>query len=133
VATWCGSKVAAKQLHSLTEDPLLAEGVADIVREMNVQSHLRHPNLVLFLGMTYDPATHAPLSILTELLPYSLYDLLEVQKLVFEDVEAVGVGTDVLKALAYLHGQQPPIVHRSASKFSCCNGGQNNATTTTTT
>lgn len=105
--------MAAKQLHALTEDPLMREGVNDMLREMSVLSELRHPNLVLFLGVTYDPSTHTPRSILTELLPHSLYDLLESKHIQFEPVEALGVGEGILHALTYLHSRDPAVVHRS--------------------
>ena len=86
-----------------------------LIREMSVLSQLRHPNLVLFLGVTFDPATNVPCSILTELLPHSLYDLLEVQRVSFDEAEVLGLAVDVCQALVYLHGRDPPVVHRDLS------------------
>lgn len=59
LARWCGLQVAAKTLHCQNAvqrryDPMHAaqEGIArkDLLNEVAVLSHLRHPNLVLFLG-----------------------------------------------------------------------------------
>ena len=128
VARWSGSLVAAKQLHAFNNNA--AEGGAGsanvpaggldydpdaLVREMSVLSELRHPNLVLFLGVTFDPATSVPCSILTELLPHSLYDVLEVERVKLEEAEVLGLATDVCQALVYLHGRSPAVVHRDLS------------------
>ena len=59
LARWCGLQCAAKTLHCQNAvqkryDPLHAAqaGIArkDLLNEIAVLSHLRHPNLVLFLG-----------------------------------------------------------------------------------
>lgn len=67
-------RVAAKQLHALSgaqaTESLSAEQAAevrrDLLNEMGMLASLRHPNLLLFLGVTYDPQTHDPRSIITE-------------------------------------------------------------------
>ncbi len=84
-------KIAAKQLHALSDSTgrplpvrqgpqttalmgggasggevrLDEEDVAVLVHEMSTLAQLRHPNLVLFLGVTYDPITRTPICILT--------------------------------------------------------------------
>jgi serine/threonine protein kinase len=119
VATWCGAKVAAKTLHALrpsNDGRRSAEGddgggllghedVADLVREFSVLSQLRHPNLVLFLGVTVDPLTKLPQAILTELLPHSVYDLLETHQFSLEPHEVLGLALDLTQALSFLHGR----------------------------
>lgn len=67
-------RVAAKQLHALSgAQPavtLSAEQAAevrrDLLKEMGLLASLRHPNLLLFLGVTYDAQTREPRSIITE-------------------------------------------------------------------
>jgi hypothetical protein len=63
--------VAAKRLHSLTteKDRDIPESdrsmIADSFKqEMNTLSKLRHPNLVLFLGITFSPRNYQPSAIL---------------------------------------------------------------------
>lgn len=67
-------RVAAKQLHALSgAQPVTslsveqaAEVRRDLLKEMGLLASLRHPNLLLFLGVTYDPRTRDPRSILME-------------------------------------------------------------------
>ena len=65
--------VAAKQLHALSISQgaslsvkQAAEMRRDLLKEMSLLASLRHPNLVLFLGITYDEGSKSPLSIITE-------------------------------------------------------------------
>ena len=132
VARWCGTTVAAKQLHALddsrgrpaagaaeggaTAAPILSEeGLRALVAEFAALSGLRHPNLVLFLGVTFDPASGRPDVVLTELLPHSLYDLLETQRVRLGPHEVLGLAADVANALAYLHSRTPAVVHWAIS------------------
>lgn len=66
-------RVAAKQLHALSGaqaanlSPEQATEVRrDLLKEMQLLSSLRHPNLLLFLGVTIDSHSGGPLSIITE-------------------------------------------------------------------
>lgn len=43
-----------------------AEAHRDLLKEMSLLASLRHPNLLLFLGVTYDEGTNNPRSIITE-------------------------------------------------------------------
>ncbi|CAM9665429.1 unnamed protein product, partial [Scytosiphon promiscuus] len=122
-ATWRGVRVAAKQLHALGEaqasESLSAQQAAevrrDLLNEMGLLASLRHPNLLLFLGVTYDPQTHGPRSIITELMPSSIYDLLETRGVKLEQHEVLDLASDIASGLAYIHGQSPVIVHRDLS------------------
>lgn len=66
-------RVAAKQLHALTGAQAATLSVEqavevrrDLLKEMSLLASLRHPNLLLFLGVTYDVRSNNPLSIVTE-------------------------------------------------------------------
>ncbi|CBJ30261.1 conserved unknown protein [Ectocarpus siliculosus] len=82
---------------------------------MSLLASLRHPNLLLFLGVTYDPHTHNPRSIITELMPSSVYDLLETRGVRLEQHEVLDLASDIASGLVYIHGQSPAIVHRDLS------------------
>ena len=49
--------------------------------------------------------------LLSELMSCSLHDLLQVQRLSLDVPEMLDVLGDVLQGVAYLHAQDPPIMH----------------------
>ena len=92
-------------------------------------SKLRHPNLVLFLGVCIasgpSPSDEQRIStILTELMPCSLYQVLEDNDNKRMDLpELLDVATDVAAGLDYLHSHMPAIVHRDISSKNILLGG----------
>merc|ERR1719183_1625390 len=88
----------------------------DCEHEVSVLSHLRHPNLVLFLGAVLD---HGPLLIVSEYMDGgSLEDYMQAKQArkngrphrpCLQQVLAWGVC--VGRALAFLHQCSPPLIH----------------------
>ena len=72
-------------------------------------SNLRHPNVALFLGISFYPKHHLPL-ILTEKLEGSLDDLLETIPAI-PLVLKHSILEDVARGMLYLHKHHPPIIH----------------------
>ena len=107
-ATYCGCKVAVKQIHEL----ILSDHNRRLFeREMNIASRCRHPCLLQFIGATNDEGS--PLFV-TELMELSLRALLEQRQLTETEISAISL--DVSRALNYLHHMMPsPIVHRDIS------------------
>ena len=107
VAKFRGTRVAAKLLYK----ELQYEYYHDLfIREMNMASKLRHPNLVQFIGASLQEE----MVILTELMPTNLRQQLKQKNL--PAIFTITVSLDVAKALNYLHLIQPdPIVHRDIS------------------
>lgn len=106
-AKFRGLDVAAKHLHHTI---LSSYNLQLFKREMSIAAMARHPNLVLFIGATVGKEC----IILTELMPYSLREILEIVNLSNEQV--LSVAMDVCRALNYLHSMRPvPIVHRDVS------------------
>ena len=102
----------------------LPKAASEFVRECQLMSTLRHPNIVQFLGVTFFSGSRLPALVMERLLT-SLHDLLApdmpppqhtVQPL---DCFSMGlkcsVLQDVARGLVYLHGQSPPIIHRDLS------------------
>lgn len=85
-------------------------------------SKLRHPNLVLFIGVCHGLVGNTT-SILTELLPCSLYDILEVNKTVLGLPDILDIALDIVHGLDYLHKHYPQIVHRDISAKNILIGG----------
>ena len=107
-----GTELAVKHLHTV----IINRHNRDLfVREMNMASRVRHPNLVQFIGATMEGHP----MILMELMPTSLRKVLEDAAeidLRIPDKQLVAIAVDVAKALNYLHLTTPhPILHRDIS------------------
>lgn len=91
------------------------------VKELKVLADVRHPNLVLLMGVCID-LPH--LCIVTEYVPNStLFSLLHrntTVRLAFAD--RLNIAIQLTKALTYLHGRTPPIVHRDLKPENCLMG-----------
>ena len=114
---------AAKTIHPILQGGL-SKAASEFVRECQLMSTLRHPNIVQFLGVTFFPDSRLPALVMERLLT-SLHDLLDpdtphprdaVPPLAFFSMTLkCSVLQDVAGGLAYLHGQSPPIIHRDLS------------------
>lgn len=130
VAKWRNIDVAAKRLHVLdtpeTEQHPSRPGTKQddsFMEEMKLLSKLRHPNLVLFLGVCFSESTRMPTTILTELMPSSLYTILEEEKVKLTLPDILDIALDVATGIDYLHCHIPPIVHRDISAKNILIGG----------
>ena len=116
---------AAKTIHPILQGGL-SKAASEFVRECELMSTLRHPNVVQFLGVTFFPGSRLPALVMERLLT-SLHDLLDpdpdtpppqdvLPPLAFFSMALkCSVLQDVARGLAYLHGQSPPIIHRDLS------------------
>ena len=110
VAEFRGVRVAAKVLFKQLQSPYYHN---IFIREMNMASRVRHPNLVQFIGASMD----TEMAILMELMPTSLRQHLteNAPSIPSTDFRRT-VSLDVVRALNYLHLMQPdPIIHRDIS------------------
>ncbi|XP_042943614.1 serine/threonine-protein kinase CTR1-like [Carya illinoinensis] len=108
-ADWHGSDVAVK---ILTEQDFHAEHYKEFLREVTIMKHLRHPNIVLFMGAVTRPPN---LSIVIEYLSRgSLYRLLHKPdaREMLDERRRLNTAYDVAKGMNYLHKRHPPIVHQ---------------------
>ena len=107
VAHFRGALVAAKKLQQI----IISEYNLELFqREMEIAAHVRHPNLLLFMGAT----TEEHPIFLSELMPTSLRK--EMEKGSFKREQILSIGCDVACGLNYLHLCVPnPIIHRDVS------------------
>ena len=116
---WNGTRCAAKRLHeSLLEDQS-AGGVAKLLSNFEAEcltwSKLRHPGVVQFLGVHMDRGSRLPVLVM-EKMDTSLRTYLENHsKKEFPLHQKASVLRQVSQALAFLHGQNSPLVHRDLS------------------
>ena len=102
----------------------LPKAVTEFVRECQLMSTLRHPNIVQFLGVTFFPGSRLPALVMERLLT-SLHDLLApatpppsgaVTPLSFFSMALkCSVLHNVARGLDYLHERSPPVIHRDLS------------------
>eukprot|EP00727_Mastigamoeba_balamuthi_P002315 m51a1_g12080 putative serine threonine kinase (479) ;mRNA; f:391-2975 len=81
-----------------------------MLKEVFIMKSLRHPSLLLFMcyAMTEDS-----LIIVTEFMPHgSLLDLLSDKSMPINTFLKLRILNDVAAGMAYLHGSNPPIIHR---------------------
>jgi len=109
---WEGSVVAVKEIHSIFNEASGQEFESlkkGFLRECERSIRLRHPNIVLFLGIFVPARARVP-SLVMELLYCSLNDLLEEHLVIPIEIKlkllhGIGLG------LRYLHSRNPPIIH----------------------
>eukprot|EP01031_Cornospumella_fuschlensis_P029374 gene29374-35459_t len=100
VAQWRGMEVAYKVLHTQNSPVDQQEVEENLKHEIEILSQLRHPNLVLFLGVC--SPEEKSMAIVTELLPCSMYDVVEVKKIKLSLPDILDYSLDIAHGLNYL-------------------------------
>ena len=81
--------------------------------ECAILSQLRHPNIVQFLGVYYQPGSILP-ALVMECLPMTLAQSLDQYGVLPNEI-SYSILKDVALALSYLHQHNPAIIHRDLS------------------
>ena len=96
---WLGTKVAVKRFGKRY---LTRKAVKDFIKEIEVLNQLRHPNIVLYMGVSIDPNNFYYM--VTEYVSRgSLFELLHQKKIILDDDRIIKVAKQVAMALHYLH------------------------------
>ena len=116
---WNGTVCAAKRLHEILLEDQSAGGVAKLIGNFEAEcltwSKLRHPGVVQFLGVHMDRRSRLPV-LMMEKMDTSLRTYLEDHsREQFPLHQKTFVLRQVTQALAYLHSQNPPLVHHDLS------------------
>ena len=125
-----GAICAAKKIHdflhdtSQREEAEMRKATTQFVRECQLMSTLRHPNIVQFLGVCFFPGSRLPALVMERLLT-SLHDLLDPEidpppppyapKPFFPLSLKGSILHNVASGLAFLHERSPPLIHRDLS------------------
>jgi len=118
---YCETICAAKEIHSIlveNADPTEMKGIIQsFLRECRQSNKLRHPNIVQCLGVYYLPRSEQKLRLpvmVMELMNESLTSFLKRYRDIPQHLK-YSLLHDVSLGLCYLHGQDPPILHRDLS------------------
>eukprot|EP01130_Rhizamoeba_saxonica_P013825 TRINITY_DN5942_c0_g1_i1.p1 TRINITY_DN5942_c0_g1~~TRINITY_DN5942_c0_g1_i1.p1 ORF type:complete len:739 (+),score=139.65 TRINITY_DN5942_c0_g1_i1:112-2217(+) len=109
LATWNGTHVAVKKIF---RSLLHADKIKEFTQEARLLGGLRHPNVVLFMGVC---VSSDELSIVTEYIQKgSLRDVLNKEPEIFAENYPLirNMSLDVARGMNYLHNYDPPIIHR---------------------
>ena len=118
-AEWNGTVCAAKRLHDILLEDESSGGTDKFTSNFEAEcltwSKLRHPGVVQFLGVHMDRRSRLPVLVM-EKMDTSLRTYLEHHsKEQFLLHQKMFVLRQVIQALAYLHSQNPPLVHHDLS------------------
>ena len=116
---WNGTVCAAKRLHEILLEDQSPGGVTKLIGNFEAEcltwSKLRHPGVVQFLGVYFERNSRLPILVM-EKMDTSLRTYLENHsKEEFPLNLKAFVLRQVTQALAYLHNQNPPLVHHDLS------------------
>ena len=116
---WNGTLCAAKRLHEILLEDDSPGGadklIANFEAECTTWSKLRHPGVVQFLGVYLERGSRLPVLVM-EKMDTSLRRYLEDHsKEEFPLHLKAFVLRQICQALAYLHGQNPPLIHHDLS------------------
>lgn len=109
---WRGTQVAMKQI---LPERINKQNMDDFKREVQILSRLRHPNVVLEMAASVDPPH---IFLVTEYCPQgTLFSILHQSKVQLDTNRKISIASDVARALAYLHGFRPAIIHRDVKSL----------------
>ncbi len=110
---YMGLRCAGKKIYRI----LYEQGVGDILSrfeaECKLLSTLRHPHVVQFIGIYFEPGSNSPVLVM-EFLPFTLAECLERYGVLPEEI-SYSLLEHVAAGLNFLHHQAPPIIHRDLS------------------
>ncbi|OMJ91406.1 hypothetical protein SteCoe_6093 [Stentor coeruleus] len=113
---WRGSEVAIKQFTS--EYSCSEKEMGKFIKELQVLSQVRHPNLLLLMGICIDQPN---LCLITELIPnFTLFYAIHKNKQKqLSLAERFSISIQLGRGLSYLHANDPPIIHRDLKPENC--------------
>jgi Protein tyrosine and serine/threonine kinase/Ankyrin repeats (3 copies) len=112
---WRGTEVAIKQFK--LEYSTSPKETNKFIKEMQVLSQTRHPNLILLMGVCIDQPN---LCIISELvLNNSLFQALHKSHRSMSLETRFKISIQIAQGLVYLHQNLPPIIHRDLKPENC--------------
>ena len=116
---WNGTVCAAKRLHEVLLEDESPGGADKLISNFEAEcltwSNLRHPGVVQFLGVYLERSSRLPVLVMEKMDTSLRTHLEDHSKEEFPLHQKVFVLRQVTQALAYLHNQNPPLVHHDLS------------------
>lgn len=106
---WRGTEVAIKQFKlEYSNSP---KEMHKFVKELQVLAQVRHPNLLLLMGLCIDLPQFC---LITEYIPNNslFYALHKRKDRILNLQERLRIALQIVRAISYLHNNEPPIIHR---------------------
>lgn len=108
LARWRGGLVACKKIYRAL---IHGDALQEFMAEVRIMRRLRHPNIVLYMGMFNSAAGET--GIVTEYLRRgSLADVLAAEGKSMSVARLMHMAGDTARGMNYLHACRPPIIHR---------------------
>ena len=85
---------------------------------MKVLEQVRHPNIVLLLGVIVEKPNSIGI-VMEYMSNQSLKCLLENSKIDLNELQRIKIAFQIAQAMYYLHSCTPPIVHRDLKSSNC--------------
>ena len=82
------------------------------LKEIEIWSSLRHPNLVQFLGMSFNFTSNIPYILLEKIRGNTLQQLLENKNASIQKSLKNSISMELINAISFLHNCKPPIIYR---------------------
>ena len=108
-----GLKCAGKKLYRVLYEAGIGHAAQRYLKECQLLSQTRHPNIVQFLGVCFEEGSQFPILVM-EFLPTNFTSCLNRYGILPDEI-SYSILHDVSLGLAYFHGQTPPIIHRDLS------------------
>lgn len=108
-ATPCAGKKIHESLID-TGNQGAKNAIDSFLKECKLMSELRHPRIVLFMGVCLLPTSTIPVLVM-ELMSDCLQNIVETRKNLSLTLKQ-SILIDVASALVYLHSRNPPVIHR---------------------
>ncbi|ESO93984.1 hypothetical protein LOTGIDRAFT_104546 [Lottia gigantea] len=116
------AEVAVKML----KVPLNAQDKNYFAAEVSLLRDLRHPRVVLLLGVCTD--TKLPLMVLEYMSSGNLFNILhDTRRSPLDHVEFYQISSDIAAGMVYLHNNRPPVLHLDLKSMNVLIGAGNRA------